>query len=78
MDAISAADGKYQLDVTRCIGCGLCVTTCPSGALRLRQKEKARIPPPNTVALYTRILQERYGPLGTAKAVAKRALGMKV
>ena len=32
------ADEKVLLDADRCIGCGLCVTTCPSGALMLKRK----------------------------------------
>lgn len=48
MDAISYdADGKVVLDAGRCIGCGLCVSTCPTGSLTLERKpEKAQRPLP--------------------------------
>src|ERR1035441_2262377 len=45
MDAITSPEGKAMVDRLRCIGCALCVTTCPSGALRLQANEKPRIPP---------------------------------
>jgi Fe-S-cluster-containing hydrogenase component 2 len=45
MDAITSPEGKAVVDRLRCIGCALCVTTCPSGALRLQANEKPRIPP---------------------------------
>ena len=35
MDAITSPEGKAVVDRARCIGCALCVSTCPSGALRL-------------------------------------------
>ena len=40
-------DGVAQVDLDRCIGCGLCVTTCPSEAIGLIPKPDAsrRIPP---------------------------------
>ena len=39
--------GKIVIDTERCKGCGLCVTTCPSGALTLKRKfetEQRKVP----------------------------------
>jgi ferredoxin len=38
MEAFAVADCRAVLNRDRCIGCGLCVSTCPSGALRLVRK----------------------------------------
>jgi ferredoxin len=39
----------YRVVKNRCIGCGLCVSTCPSGALSLVHKpEEERSAPPVT------------------------------
>jgi ferredoxin len=78
MDAISSPEGKAVVDRLRCIGCALCVTTCPSGALRLEPNEKPRIPPDDTKTLYMRILQDRYGPWGMAKLGMRKMLGLKI
>jgi Fe-S-cluster-containing hydrogenase component 2 len=48
MEAITMnKDGVAQVDLDRCIGCGLCVTICPSEAISLIPKPDAnrRIPP---------------------------------
>ena len=66
------------MEVTRCIGCGLCISTCPSGAIGLYEKAQIKIPPATQSDLYRQIMLERYGPLGAAKIVAKKALGMKI
>ena len=78
MDAISNPEGKAVVDRLRCIGCALCVTTCPSGALRFEANEKSRIPPDDTQALFLKILQDRYRPWGMAKLGAKKMLGLKI
>jgi electron transport complex protein RnfB len=79
MEAIhTGQDGKSEVDASRCIGCALCVTTCPSEAMHLEQKEAAKVPPDDTRALYVKLLQERYGPWGTATMVARNLLGRKV
>lgn len=36
--AIEAGDGVYTIIRSKCIGCGLCVTTCPSEAIQLFRK----------------------------------------
>jgi ferredoxin len=41
-------DDKKEMpgvDLTRCLGCGLCVASCPADAIELRKKEKEIIPP---------------------------------
>jgi electron transport complex protein RnfB len=77
MDAIHI-DGKTEVDLARCIGCGLCVTTCPSEAMRLEPKPEPKAPPDQTIALYMKMLRERYGPLGMLTLAAKRAMGLKI
>jgi Fe-S-cluster-containing hydrogenase component 2 len=78
MDAISDVGGVSSIDLTRCIGCGLCVGTCPGGAIQLREKAKPVTPPRTQNSLYMRILLERYGAVETGKLVAKKILGMKI
>ena len=41
MQAIHVADKKAVFDVDRCIGCGLCVSTCPTHSLALVRKPQA-------------------------------------
>jgi ferredoxin len=76
MDAISNGD-VTRVDETRCIGCALCVTTCPSGAMRLKENARPKIPPDDSRALYMTMLRERYGPLGVAGIVGRRLFGLK-
>jgi ferredoxin len=44
MDAISIKSKRAVLDLDRCIGCGLCVSTCPEKAIHLERKPEARQP----------------------------------
>ena len=41
MDAFTSVDDKVDLNVDRCIGCGLCVSTYPTDALTLVRKPDA-------------------------------------
>ena len=65
MDALSLPTGTAELDLERCIGCGLCVTTCPNGALTLVRKPDAhqRAVPKDVVQMTIRLAQSR-GKLG--------------
>ena len=38
MEALWLGDGTIGLDLDRCIGCGLCTSTCPTGSLTLMRK----------------------------------------
>ena len=60
MDAISVEDTAV-IDLDRCIGCGLCVTDCPTEAMLLKQKEADShyVPPKNVFETYMNIAQER-------------------
>jgi len=78
MDAIGYVDGIAAVDLMLCIGCGLCVSTCPSEAITLAEKAATKTPPKDQTELYKKIMIERYGPLGTARIVGKKVLGMKI
>jgi Pyruvate/2-oxoacid:ferredoxin oxidoreductase delta subunit len=77
MQAIVEDNGLCRVDEARCIGCGLCVTTCPSGAIKLVPKAASKAPPDDSRALYMAMFRDRYGPLGLAGVVARRMLGIK-
>ncbi|MBN1535065.1 MAG: 4Fe-4S binding protein [Spirochaetes bacterium] len=44
--AIEVEGGARTVNRDRCIGCGLCATTCPTGAIRLVHKNQDRISTP--------------------------------
>jgi formate hydrogenlyase subunit 6/NADH:ubiquinone oxidoreductase subunit I len=45
MGAVKLADNVASIDLGRCIGCGLCVPTCPENAIKLAKKAKEIVPP---------------------------------
>jgi Fe-S-cluster-containing hydrogenase component 2 len=45
MEALSLEDEQVVLNSDRCIGCGLCVSTCPTDSLILmRKSERKHVP----------------------------------
>jgi len=78
MDAVDLGGETAEVRRSHCIGCGLCVTTCPSDAISLRKTGAVKTVPDNTPALYARMFRERYGPWGTAKALGRKLLGLKI
>ena len=61
VNAIQRGEEAYEVIRERCIGCGLCVTTCPSEAIRLvRKPEQELAPPPaDEMAWYDARARER-------------------
>ena len=59
MDAIKEVDGAMEVDHERCIGCGLCISTCPIEAIKLVEKEHPRIPPKEFDELLEKMIMER-------------------
>lgn len=57
VNAIERRDGNVIINPQQCIGCGLCISTCPENALQLHRKKEVLIqePPKNEY----RWLQER-------------------
>ena len=47
MEAVEMVGETAVLNLDRCIGCGLCVSTCPTKALSLERKEAQTAVPPN-------------------------------
>ena len=59
MDAIQEVDGSWQIVDGRCIGCGLCVSSCPEYALSMVPKQGMEAPPTDFRETLSRIGAER-------------------
>ena len=59
MDAVHIEDNISHVDKTRCIGCGVCIPTCTAEAIKLYKKDEEIVPPKNTVATYTAIMDKK-------------------
>jgi NAD-dependent dihydropyrimidine dehydrogenase PreA subunit len=60
--------GDYRVVRDRCIGCGVCVVTCPTGAIHLepRPEEERTTPPKNIVDWSVQRAANRSGPFRAA------------
>jgi ferredoxin len=78
MEAPVLAGKKSSINLDRCIGCGLCVPTCPSKAIKLVRKEKDVVPPKNFGELYRKILTKKVGTMKAFAIGVKKITGQKV
>ena len=46
VNAIEEEDDVYRIIPEKCIGCGLCISTCPSEAISMKRKLPEEIVPP--------------------------------
>jgi Na+-translocating ferredoxin:NAD+ oxidoreductase subunit B len=61
VNAIQEGEDAYEVIKERCIGCGLCVSTCPAEAIRLVRKPEHELatPPADEMAWYEQRAKER-------------------
>ena len=71
MDALDFENFVPRVNLDRCIGCGLCVSTCPSEALMLVRKSEDERPsvPRNNVLTHLQLGRAR-GKLKTSDMIA--------
>jgi electron transport complex protein RnfB len=58
VDALSIVNEKLMVDWNKCLGCGLCIPTCPQGALHLKLREHPPKVYKDNDALYRNIYAE--------------------
>ena len=51
--------GISYVNLERCIGCGNCVPTCPSEAIKLVKKDNEQIPPKNYAEMVEVIMEAK-------------------
>jgi formate hydrogenlyase subunit 6/NADH:ubiquinone oxidoreductase subunit I len=59
MDARTVRGNVSEVDLGRCIGCGVCVPACAAGATKLVKKEEITSSPENVTAVYMQILTNK-------------------
>jgi formate hydrogenlyase subunit 6/NADH:ubiquinone oxidoreductase subunit I len=59
MEAIKQGEDAYEIETLRCIGCGVCVPTCPEEAISLIEKSNVKPVPENMFDTSMKIAAER-------------------
>jgi Pyruvate/2-oxoacid:ferredoxin oxidoreductase delta subunit len=62
---------KTSVDLNRCIGCGLCIPTCPQKAMSLKKRANEVRPPQTRDDLYDIIMSHKKGRFGKLKIKGK-------
>jgi Fe-S-cluster-containing hydrogenase component 2 len=57
MDALEMSGDVVQVNPKRCIGCGVCNSACPEGALSMERNPDAPAPPWDRKALTSALLE---------------------
>lgn len=73
MEALVERDGAMRVEPDRCIGCGLCVSTCEGGALALHPVYAPENLPANQFHMLSEIAKERGKGFGALSPMMKRA-----
>jgi Fe-S-cluster-containing hydrogenase component 2 len=78
MEAISIEDKISTVNLDRCIGCGLCVSTCSSKAITMVKKPKVTVSAKDHNSMYKKIMMERLGAIDKLKLMGKMMTGSKI
>jgi electron transport complex protein RnfB len=65
-----------SIDLNRCIGCGVCVASCKSGALTLAKKRIQTAPPRDMDTLYEEIMKQKKGKIQRALHTGQKVIGL--
>ena len=71
VSAVQEAGDVVAVDSSRCIGCGLCVSVCPSEALTMKKRDQIPNPPDTYQDLTMNVLREK----GKLEAFMKLNMG---
>jgi len=63
------------VDMNRCIGCGVCVASCKSGALTLAKKAIQTAPPRDMDTLYEEIMKQKKGTARRTLHMGRKVIG---
>lgn len=59
VEAMTMGEDGPEITAAKCLGCGLCVTGCPLGAMKLTRREGAKTPAKSTKEMGMRVLMEK-------------------